>query len=352
MNEQSRSPKAVLISDLHFSLSTLDLASSALRQAISKAVELEVPLIVAGDLTDTKALMRAEVVNRLIDIIGIQEQPYLDPEDIYILVGNHDLINEKSDDNALNFLSPYAQIVKSPVHEDKLDMWLIPYQNDSDKLKYTLAGCTKGSTLIMHQGVMGANMGHYVKDSTSLPREAFADFRVISGHYHKAQDIKCGRPRKGAVGLFSYIGSPYTVSFAEANDGPKGYRILYTDGSLELVPTNLRNHRIFETTTDLFPQIEWIDFLDLSNNDLIWLKITGPQSELNKINKKEISDKLFGHLNFKLDKIPTDRETVKPQAKDLKDTEVLDSLIDRSGESEVQKIALKALWREVFSENS
>ena len=59
-------PTAVLISDVHYSLQTLPLADKVMRMAIDKANSLGVPLIVAGDLHDTKANMRAECVNAMI----------------------------------------------------------------------------------------------------------------------------------------------------------------------------------------------------------------------------------------------------------------------------------------------
>lgn len=343
MNDEGVFPKAVCISDLHFSIHSLDLASRALKQALDKSEELEVPLIIAGDLNDTKALIRGEVANRLIEILSYSDNP----NNIKILIGNHDLLNEKGDEHSLNFLAPYAEIIKSPVYDDKLETWLIPYRNTPNKLRAALAGITKGSTIIMHQGVMGADMGHYIKDSTSLSREVFADFRVISGHYHKAQDIKCGRPRKGAVGLFSYIGSPYTVSFAEANDGPKGFKILMSDGILEPVPTNLRKHIILERSVleALKPVPEY------QSGDLVWLKLTGPLSALAESKKTYIGEKLFGHCNFKLDKITLESEAPKEQMKEAKEEDLLDGIINRTPESESQKKILKALWRELLEVN-
>lgn len=347
MNERGNFPKAVCISDLHFSLSTLDLASNALKQAMSKAKELNVPLVIAGDLTDQKAIIRAEVANRLISIFRDQEKPYLEVEDIYIIVGNHDMINEKGQDHALHFLEPYAQIIAFPYESRKIGTWLIPYQNNSDNLQNILKDIPKKSTIIMHQGVLGADMGHYIKDSTSLYKEAFADFRVISGHYHKAQDIKCGRPRKGAVGLFSYIGTPYTVSFAEANDGPKGFRVLRSDGTLESVPTNLRRHILIEKVYDNgWPEPS--KKLDITKEDLLWLKLKGPKSIMDKIRKSHLGAALPMGENFKLDKIPTESPKDTQERKELKDTELLDKIIDGVNDSETQKKALKKLWRELL----
>jgi DNA repair exonuclease SbcCD nuclease subunit len=99
-------PIAVLISDVHYNVQTLELADKAVRLAINKANELQVPLIVAGDLHDTKANMRAECVNAMIETFKNTDTS------TFIIVGNHDKINEKSDKNALNFLNKYAYIVE------------------------------------------------------------------------------------------------------------------------------------------------------------------------------------------------------------------------------------------------
>jgi len=338
MNDKQRAkPKAVCISDIHFSISTLDLASSALKQAINKATEFNVPLIVAGDLHDTKALLRGEVVNRLIDIFRTAL-----PE-IYLLIGNHDLINEKGTEHSLNFLKDYVKIVDKGMYVME-DMHLIPYKSNIQNLKTYLECIPKNSTVICHQGIHSAEMGHYVQDKSAAPKEWFEDFRTISGHYHKAQDIKCGNVGKNSVGVYSYVGSPYTVSFAEANDGPKGFRILYEDGTLELVPTNLRKHIVVER--ELINCLKPIP--EYSPGDLVWLKLRGPATGLAASKKDYIGKKLFGHSNFKFDKIVTDLDDkIIRRTEVVKDSELLDAIIDRTAERKDKKSELKKLWREL-----
>ena len=77
-------PIAVLISDVHYNLTTLPLADAAMRQAIAEANSLGVPLIVAGDLHDTKANLRGECVNAMIEAFAMLDHG------CYILRGNHD----------------------------------------------------------------------------------------------------------------------------------------------------------------------------------------------------------------------------------------------------------------------
>ena len=343
-----RKPVCVLAGDLHFNLQNLELASSALRMLLKTAKELRVPAVLNGDTLDQKAIVRGEVANRLIGIL----QEYA-PENIYINCGNHDLLAEKGEESSLNFLRPYAQVLSranAPTFIDRLDSWLVPYFNSAQLLKIWLETVPKdGARLIMHQGVQGADMGFYVKDSTSLPRETFANFRVVASHYHRRQDIKCGRPRNGAVGLFSYCGSPYSISFSEANDGPKGINILYDDGLLELVPTNLRKH------IKLDFDLEGLDIFlrtgkSLDPKDLLWMVLRGPASELAKIKKKDLAEKV-GVTSFKLDKIATETEQLDADEKEQarSGAEMLDALIDKTEEPATEKAGLKQLWRELIA---
>lgn len=326
-----RSQKAVLLADVHFSLNTLGLSTSALEQAIEKAQELGVSLIIAGDLHDSKAIIRAECAKTLIQILsGLDDKPI-------ILVGNHDLVTEKNSENhALEFLRPYAHIIDEFAYHRGLNLYFIPYQPDVEKLKEIKKEIPPGSTVIMHQGIKGAFMGEYSVDRTSIDPDELKDYRVFAGHYHRHQTI----------GTITYVGSPYTTSFAEANDGPKGFQILHWDNTLELVPTNLRKHVIVERRFDQV--LEPIE--GLNSSDLLWLKVSGPTSELDRLSKKEIGMKHLGHVNFKFDKIYDEAEISVDSAeiKNLTNAEILDSIVDKSEETEEQKVYLKSLWREIM----
>lgn len=329
-------PIAVLISDLHFTPSTLELASQAFSMAAAEAKLLDVPFIIAGDTLDSKAIIRGECANRLISLMEYHAPGI----DTYIMVGNHDRLNEKAPAHTLNFLRPYCTVVDEPTPLVN-DLLLVPYYSDLDELRELISYLGPGSgTWIMHQGLKGAHMGEYIIDNSSIEPEAFDGLRVISGHYHRAQDIKCGQ-----TGLWSYIGTPYTTSFAEAGDGPKGFRVLYDDGTLELIPTNLRKHvilsyeigQILEKPPQLLPE------------DLVWVKVSGPQTELDKLDKKSLGHMLLGHENFKLDKVYTDVASPKEPTEGLDSGTILDNIIDRANETKEQKQVLKRLWREVLS---
>lgn len=322
---------AVLISDIHFNINNLGLASKSLEAALTKAEELQVPLIIAGDLNDTKAIIRAEVANALITILSKARVQ------VYILEGNHDKINEKGIGHGLNYLAPYSHIIDAPQHLVP-SLLLIPYYSDADQLLAYLKTIRSTVTMIMHQGFRGAFLGDYVQDKTSIEVSAVERHRVFSGHYHRHQTL----------GTVTYIGSPYTITFGEANDGPKGFLSISADGSFERHILTLRRHVIISLNTDDLdgPKI-WP--ISLSPEDLLWLKISGPKSELDKLSKQEIADKYVGHSNFKLEKIPNESEKLEKETKQLTDVQIFDSLIDSLSDTDEHKAALKALWRDLVS---
>lgn len=337
----SSKPIAVITGDLHFTPNTLELASEVVRQMKVVARKHGIPIILNGDTLDTKAIMRGEVVNKLIELVNDSTVKFI------INVGNHDKISEKSDEHTLHFLKSDCLINDDFQKFNFPEYWMIPYYSDKNQLLAALNKIPKGSTLIMHQGVETAHMGHYLQDTTSLPKEAFADYRVIASHYHRRQDIKCGRPKKGAVGLFSYLGSPYTQSFGEANDGPKGFSVLCDNGLLEFVPTNLRQHVIIET--------------DVNNNysgelpnpeDLVWVKLTGSKSALAKVDKQELGVNLLGRTNFKLDLIPIEDNTLESASNKGTPVDMLDNLIDGISEPPEYRAYLKTYYKELLNENS
>lgn len=336
-------PIAVLISDVHYNVQNLHLADTAMRMAIDKAAKLKVQLIVAGDMHDTKANLRGECVNAIIKTFQYAEDNKVS---CVVLIGNHDLINEKSIAHSLEFLVPQAIVIDEPTAYNGL--FFIPYQADPEKFKQWLGLAARGTPVICHQGVHGSDMGEYVQDKSAVHKDIFEGRRVLSGHYHRAQTFKCVD-----TGVFSYIGTPYTITFAEANDGPKGFQVLYDDGSLEQVSTDLRKHVIREYTTEdiaqgLTGRAEDNSFYT-PPGDLVWVKVKGPTLELDKITKNIIAKQTGIEGSFKLDKIPTDTPTKVVENIDKKtNPELFDMLIDSSQESCDSKKALKQLWRHIL----
>lgn len=343
-------PIAVLISDVHYSLPTLQLADAAMRMAIDKANNLKVPLIVCGDLHDTKANLRGECMNAMINTF---QQCKIPP---YVLRGNHDSINEKSTEHSLGFLEAvhygskdydcpeeYPELIVKTgeyntfIHD--LNLHFIPYEHDVNELRAYLKAMPKGSTLIMHQGIEGSNSGDYIQDKSAINPQDVAGMRVISGHYHTRQTIKLP-----GDGIWDYVGNPFTLNYAEANDPPKGYQILMSDGSLEFMPTNLRKHVVFEgTMSSLEYDMPGLGLTD----DLAWVKIKDKRENL-ILGKAEVAKRLKFQIPFRLDLIPTDSKTQADMRLNLSQGPLLDYLIDSlTNTSDEQKTRLKQTWKDL-----
>lgn len=328
---------AVLISDVHYSLPTLALADAAMRKAMIAADVYNIPLIIAGDLHDTKANLRGECVNAMVKTFQSATNCT-----IYLVVGNHDKINEKSTEHSLNFLEPYAYIVDKPTpFELKNQLMLLPYYHDKEDAKKALKKYGPNyKTLIMHQGLQSSNAGDYIQDKSAVFPEDAAGCRVVSGHYHTRQDIQLP-----GGGVWSYIGNPYTLNFAEVNDPPKGFQILFDDGSLEFVPTNLRRHQVIECNINNLGEYH---VMYATVDDLIKVKLSGTREELLSVNKALVADALGITTSFKLELITTDTPTTAPQAKGLTQAETLDTLIDSMADTSTErKERLKGLWKDL-----
>lgn len=327
-------PRAVLISDLHYSINTLELADAALRQAIVKADELTVPVFICGDTNDTKAILRAEVMNKLLEtVLWAADLP---ETQIVFLVGNHDRINEKSSEHSLTFLDRIGVSVIAKTLNCYGITCMSYYSNPEEfAMDFLLKIQPKDGLVLIHQGVKGGNAGHYIQDHSAVDVELLKAYRTIGGHYHNHH----------TVGNHTFIGNAYTLNFGEANDHPKGFLVLYDDNSVEHIPTNLRKHIIIERTIGV-PTAPGHNYVP---GDLVWVKLTGTTLELDKWTRAKVAHVLGIPENFKFDKIPTDQpkartDPEKPQT----EIELMDSLIDQSQEADYQKSALKALYREVL----
>lgn len=329
-------PVAVVISDIHYNINTLEVADAALKQAVDKANILGVRLIICGDLHDTKANLRAECMNRM--YATLQEcntRPF-------ILRGNHDSLNEKSSDHALNFLDSTCDIIKEPLFCS--DWNFIPYQHDPAAFKEHYDKIPKGSTVFIHQGVLNSNSGHYFKDNSAIPKDWLQWNRVISGHYHTRQSIECGQLHGAYLGQLDYIGNPYTLGFGEANDPAKGFQVLYDDGSLRFVPTNLRHHRIIEIDIPGLTK----PILPIKPFDILWVKVIGSSDELSTMTKIRVSEILSGvKQDFRLDLIPTDTKSIGKVDNNVPQVQILDTIINNLQNTDnTRKSKLKDLWKQ------
>lgn len=321
----------VAISDIHFGLKTLPLATRSLERAISEAEVLDIPLVVAGDLQNDKDHMSMIVQNKIISTLKSTKVP------VFILSGNHDLINEKGKEHALEYLRPYATIVDEITYSEDLDVWFIPYQNSKQAFEDKINSLPHpGCKLVFHQGIAGAAMGDYAMDKTSVHPSTLAEHKGITGHYHRHQTL----------GTCTFIGSPYTVTAGEANDGPKGFLVVKDDHSFTRVLTDLRKHvTVIRTVSEIMNPVE-----GLQPTDLLWIKVSGTTPELDALDKDAVGQFHLGHSNYNLDRdYPQAVKPIEIKNTDSTDPKILlDKIIDDSLETDEFKEELKSFWKEVI----
>lgn len=325
----------MVTADVHYDLNTIELANAAMIMAINKANELRIPLIVAGDLHNSKAAMRAECINAMLSVFKKCNSPP------YLIVGNHSRINEKSPEHALNFLKQYAMVIDKPVKQHKLG-YLIPYYHDPEELKAYLKTLPKGSQLIMHQGVQGSNSGEYIQDKSAITKEDVASFRVISGHYHTRQTIDLPD-----MGTWDYLGNPYTLNFGEAEDPRKGFQILNSDGSLYFVPTDLRKHVVVNIEVNQDETIHTTMKYNIENGDIVKVKVKCTREQAVKHTKEVIAKRLNLLQSFKLEYLYDTTTTDVKVNTSSSQPELLDNIINSTNSSDSSKVRLKKLWREL-----
>ena len=247
-------PLFCAISDVHIKLSTEDVSIFVLNQVAERARELKVPVIINGDLNDTKALLRSECIKSLIDYF----HKYSDIT-FYINVGNHDLNNKNSEGHSLEFLDLLGNVhvVSQPsiLNFDNELFMMIPYQksNEDFKAAIDLAKKNQVTRLFTHQGFMSAFMGDYVVDDSSVSPDEVKDFEiVIAGHYHMAQRVN---------GNIQFLGSPYTVNFGESSHDKYIWDFGILDEKIVMKETSTQARR--------HVQVEVLDKLPRKNKALV-----------------------------------------------------------------------------------
>lgn len=333
---QKYDPIAVLISDVHYSLSTLKLADAAMRMAIAKANDLGVPVVVAGDLHDSKANLRGECIKAMIDTFKLAKVTPI------VIVGNHCKINEKSLEHSLEFLRPCATIVDKPI-SNLIPHWtMAPYFSDVEALRTYLKTLPPNSNIIMHQGLQGADSGEYFLDKTALHENDLAGHNVISGHYHHGLDKVLPNG-----GHHKFLGNPYTLGFGEAAQGTKGYYTLYCNNDMDFHASGLPKHTVITGTVKTGGISYNIDTFSPDKEDSVLFRISGPSDLLISVKKEEIAFEMCHTGNVKLELIPTDVVEIK---EDVSKATSLDFVIDAlSGVEELRKVRLKELWKDLLS---
>jgi hypothetical protein len=203
----------LITADLHLESSPLTEYRWGIFNFLKEEAEkyADVELFILGDITQNKDKHNSELVNRITTNI-IELSTYFN--NIYILKGNHDFINE--DLPYFKFLSNiskkifFIKEVESFVSDigSKPLYTFIPNTNKFSSLDFSNLN-TK--YLFLHQKFIGATSesGFIVQDGDKLELLKDIETQIFAGDIHKPQ----------IIGNLEYVGSPYPVRFGDNYQG-------------------------------------------------------------------------------------------------------------------------------------
>jgi len=318
--------KFIATSDLHGNLKNLEPFKIVVRRALTEARKHQCPFFIGGDLNDTKAILRAEFVQFLIE-------SFLEYSDVQIivLVGNHDLVNHHSNiEHSLEFLKNLPNVKVIDTSQEVFSGWYaIPYHHrNEDILEQLQIAKDKGyRKILFHQGIMGAKQSEYILDKSSISLEDLKGFdKVLTGHYHSYQTL----------GNAVYLGSPFSVSFAEANQD-KFIWLVEDNEDFKMTPIRpgARSHIQIvwnEGQENVIPQI--------NKDDILKIVARGTKEFCLSINKEDIK-KQYNIENLQIvTEIAQTRKKRVDASSIHKPIEVIDGYLE-SAETSLNKIELK-----------
>lgn len=191
--------KYLVVGDLHCKPDNLD----KVQELFTLVEGFGLPVIWLGDQLDTKEVIRGRCLNTLYNYLKTSKLNHT------LLIGNHCYFNLDCEDHSQQVLKDLPNVtIVDELMEIAPRIYALPYIHDQDILKKTLKSIPKDTTIFGHFEVTGFDFGNgYICDTGTSPKEFKKFKRVISGHFHKY----------ASSGNFTYLGTPFSHSFGEAN---------------------------------------------------------------------------------------------------------------------------------------
>jgi DNA repair exonuclease SbcCD nuclease subunit len=250
-----------------------------------------------GDLFHTHAVKRLEVEHFWCEALDKIEKFYC--VDTILLVGNHDQIGTKEQEQEINSLrvlerpSNNIYIVNKPFKYETIAY--MPYMSDQDKfIEEANKLYDRGAKLLVcHQTFQGATYenGFYAPEGIELDKLKFS--QVISGHIHKQQQ----------VGKCFYPGTPKWDTVSDANEDKGIWVFTHNPGG------TIKSKKFFSTAKIVTPIYKFIvnegeELPKLAKNARNHVELVGSSAWI-----KQISKKIKNKASIKSK--PTDRKVNK-----------------------------------------
>ena len=254
LNKMNKQALAVFSTDLHLKTQNIDQIIDLVTQQCELAKSTGAKyLICLGDVFDSRIAQREDILTAFGKILDIIKSYDLK---MWLIPGNHDKTDYVSSNS---FLSPFSThpcltLVhlsgSIPFLDSKIRLGFIPFFKEEVWLQQFEEYCDYLGLedldpeikiiLCTHIAVTGSQNNDGKPASSILSTKLFKPFfKVFSGHYHDQQKIGSN---------FYHLPSIQQNNFGENTD--KGFTILYSDGSHELVKSKFREYHKVEIDLD------------------------------------------------------------------------------------------------------
>mmetsp|Transcript_9032 Transcript_9032/g.21479 ORF Transcript_9032/g.21479 Transcript_9032/m.21479 type:complete len:1288 (+) Transcript_9032:58-3921(+) len=205
--------KWVAFTDLHCSPATLDTCLEVLDKVHSVAKENNAGVLFLGDFWHHRGTLRVDCLNAILNHFKSWEVPMV------MIPGNHDQVTLDGHSHSLiPFENAYrvggvpGPLVLSFPTKFR-DALFVPHIRDIATMESVLQAspALESSAFFIHAEVTGALMNDQLVSTGGVPPASFPpNKKIYSGHFHKPHTVKASNV------VIEYLGSPYEVSLAEA----------------------------------------------------------------------------------------------------------------------------------------
>lgn len=195
--------KLLLIGDVHAVVEELDDCQALVDYVCKIALETEAEIVFCGDLYNTMAVVRVEVMDFWIRAFSKMKELGIET---WALVGNHDFGGAGITIHSLSAHKQAVNVVDYPRNIVPGVLGVSFYDN-SDLLIKTVQEYPTYKTVICHQTFTGAKYDNGMFAPDGVDPDLFPQENIISGHIHTPMSF----------GKVTYVGAPRWRTLSDAN---------------------------------------------------------------------------------------------------------------------------------------
>jgi exonuclease SbcD len=288
----NKKPIFIFSNDWHIKENNLNQIKDLFTQKCYLAKELDVDTIgVLGDVLDSRIAQKQPILDAIFEILEIAKSYNLK---VVMIPGNHCKTNYSS---YTSFLTPFKyhpalllieRVGMVPFNEHDIylhfmpffeeKMWLKEYKEYKDHVENTGVSLSSGKHILCsHIAVNGSVNNDGSKVESTIKPSLFKNFhKVFLGHYHNQS--------QPADNIY-HLPSIQQNNFGE--DNKKGFTVLNSDGSHELVKSEFKEYIKVKIDIDNKTQkeVEKLAKEYFKSDDNVRIELSGTESQLKSIKK-------------------------------------------------------------------